>query len=151
MVRVLGAIERGGNKMPNPAILFVWLCVIVIILSAAARVGGHQGHLPGRQGASDRRRGGRPGRFHRSRRAASRTRPSRRATTRSSTETAAVQSLLSADGIRFLFTSFVANFRNFAAVAIILVVMLGVGLAEAAGLDRGADPQARQRLVGSAC
>ena len=33
-----------------------------------------------------------------------------------------------------MFTSFVANFRNFAAVAIILVVMIGVGLAEAAGL-----------------
>ena len=49
-------------------------------------------------------------------------------------ETASIQSLLSADGIRFLFTSFVANFRNFAAVAIILVVMIGVGLAEAAGL-----------------
>lgn len=34
MQRILGAIERGGNKMPNPAILFVWLCVIVIVLSA---------------------------------------------------------------------------------------------------------------------
>jgi aminobenzoyl-glutamate transport protein len=33
-----------------------------------------------------------------------------------------------------MFTSFVANFRNFAAVAIILVVMIGVGLAEATGL-----------------
>ena len=33
-----------------------------------------------------------------------------------------------------MFTSFVANFRNFAAVAIILVVMIGVGLAEASGL-----------------
>src|SRR6185295_18087685 len=38
------------------------------------------------------------------------------------------------DGIRFLFTSFVDNFRNFAAVTIILVVMIGVGLAESAGL-----------------
>ena len=36
--------------------------------------------------------------------------------------------------MRYLFTSFVSNFRNFAAVAIILVVMIGVGLAEAAGL-----------------
>jgi hypothetical protein len=34
MQKILGAIERGGNKMPNPAILFVWLCVIVIIVSA---------------------------------------------------------------------------------------------------------------------
>ena len=50
------------------------------------------------------------------------------------TETTEVQGLLTGDGVRFLFTSFVDNFRNFAAVAIILVVMIGVGLAEAAGL-----------------
>jgi len=50
------------------------------------------------------------------------------------TETTKVKGLLTVDGIRFLFTSFVDNFRNFAAVAIILVVMIGVGLAEAAGL-----------------
>jgi aminobenzoyl-glutamate transport protein len=36
--------------------------------------------------------------------------------------------------VRYLFTSFVDNFRNFSAVTIILVVMIGVGLAEAAGL-----------------
>ncbi len=34
MERILGAIERGGNKMPDPAILFVWLSVGVIVLSA---------------------------------------------------------------------------------------------------------------------
>ena len=50
------------------------------------------------------------------------------------TETTEVKGLLTVDGVRFLFTSFVDNFRNFAAVAIILVVMIGVGLAEAAGL-----------------
>ena len=33
-----------------------------------------------------------------------------------------------------MFTSFVDNFLGFAAVAIILVVMIGVGLAESAGL-----------------
>ena len=33
MERMLGVIERGGNKMPNPAILFVYLCVGVILLS----------------------------------------------------------------------------------------------------------------------
>ena len=50
------------------------------------------------------------------------------------TETTKVQGLLTGSGISYLFTSFVSNFRNFAAVAIILVVMIGVGLAEAAGL-----------------
>ena len=50
------------------------------------------------------------------------------------TETTEVKGLLTVDGVRFLFTSFVDNFRNFAAVTIILVVMIGVGLAETAGL-----------------
>lgn len=50
------------------------------------------------------------------------------------TETAKVKGLLTGEGVRYLFTSFVDNFRNFSAVAIILVVMIGVGLAEAAGL-----------------
>ena len=133
MQRILGAIERGGNKMPNPAILFVWLCVIVIVLSALLAWADikvtYQVVEPPPitveetvPGGSTQPSGGLPdasvqeGEY----------------TVRE--ETAAIQSLLSADGIRFLFTSFVANFRNFAAVAIILVVMLGVGLAEAAGL-----------------
>ncbi|MBV9373894.1 MAG: AbgT family transporter, partial [Alphaproteobacteria bacterium] len=48
--------------------------------------------------------------------------------------TATVNSLLSADGIRFMLTSMVRNFMNFGPVGIILVVMIGVGLAEQAGL-----------------
>ena len=48
--------------------------------------------------------------------------------------TAAVNSLLTADGIRFMLTSMVRNFTNFGPVGIILVVMIGVGVAEQAGL-----------------
>src|SRR3954452_13292584 len=33
MQRMLDGIERLGNKMPDPALLFVWLCVGVIVLS----------------------------------------------------------------------------------------------------------------------
>ena len=33
MERVLDGIERLGNKMPDPAILFLWLCLGVIVLS----------------------------------------------------------------------------------------------------------------------
>ena len=133
MVRVLGAIERGGNKMPHPAILFLWLCVGVIVLSVVlawldVKVTYEVAKPPPIaveevvQGGSTQPSGGLPdasvqeGEYE------------------IVTETAAIQSLLSADGIRFMFTSFVANFRNFAAVAIILVVMIGVGLAEASGL-----------------
>ncbi len=133
MERILGAIERGGNKMPHPAILFIYLCIGVIVLSALlAWVGVSVTYEIAKppaipveevvQGGSTQPSGGLPdasvqeGEYQ------------------IVTETAAIQSLLSADGVRFMFTSFVANFRNFAAVAIILVVMIGVGLAEASGL-----------------
>jgi aminobenzoyl-glutamate transport protein len=33
MQKLLDGIERLGNKMPNPAILFLWLCLGVILLS----------------------------------------------------------------------------------------------------------------------
>jgi aminobenzoyl-glutamate transport protein len=50
------------------------------------------------------------------------------------TETVAIRSLLNADGIRYLFTSFVPNFMGFTAMGIILIVMIGVGVAERSGL-----------------
>jgi aminobenzoyl-glutamate transport protein len=34
MQRVLDGIEKVGNKVPHPAIIFVGLCVLVIVLSA---------------------------------------------------------------------------------------------------------------------
>src|SRR4029453_10880807 len=45
-----------------------------------------------------------------------------------------VRSLLTVDGLRFIFTSFVQNFANFSVVAVIFVAMIGVGVAEEAGL-----------------
>jgi p-aminobenzoyl-glutamate transporter AbgT len=36
--------------------------------------------------------------------------------------------------VRFIFTSFTKNFQEFVAVTLILVVMIGVGLSEEAGL-----------------
>ena len=50
------------------------------------------------------------------------------------TETTEIESLLSVDGIRFIFSSFVNNFANFSVVAVIFVAMIGVGVAEDAGL-----------------
>lgn len=50
------------------------------------------------------------------------------------TETAEVQSLLSTEGIRSLFTSFVSNFMGSTAMGIIFIVMIGVGVSEVSGL-----------------
>ncbi len=49
-------------------------------------------------------------------------------------QTFSVQSLLSTDGIRFIFSSFVDNFAGFAVVAVTFVAMMGVGVAEKAGM-----------------
>jgi aminobenzoyl-glutamate transport protein len=49
-------------------------------------------------------------------------------------ETIKVQGLLTVEGIRYLFTSFVSNFLGFTAMGIILVIMIGVGVAEISGL-----------------
>ena len=131
--RMLDGIERLGNKMPDPAILFLSLCGVVIVLSqllywfdvkatyevvkpppAPATETYYGGSVePTYVGPS----GHEPARLY-----------------HVTTETTKVKGLLTGEGVRYLFTSFVSNFRNFAAVAIILVVMIGVGLAEAAGL-----------------
>lgn len=133
MQRMLDGIERLGNKMPDPAILFLWLCVGVIVLSQLLAWldvrATYQVVEPLPAPAQETYYGGsidpvyvgpyahEPAADYQMRE-----------------KTTEVQSLLTGDGVRFLFTSFVDNFRNFAAVAIILVVMIGVGLAEAAGL-----------------
>jgi aminobenzoyl-glutamate transport protein len=131
--RVLDAIERGGNKMPHPAILFAALCVAVIVLSQVLywfdvkatyevvkppAVPTEETYYGGSQEPVD----------------VGPTEPVPPEGYRLVTETATVKGLLTGEGVRYLFTSFVSNFRNFSAMAIMLVVMIGVGLAEAAGL-----------------
>ena len=133
MERILNGIETAGNKMPNPAILFLALCVIVILLSQVLYwadvkatyqvvepppVVTEEIHLAGSTEVSD----------------VGPTEPQPASSYELKTETTKVKGLLTGEGVRYLFTSFVNNFRNFSAVAIMLVVMIGVGLAEAAGL-----------------
>jgi aminobenzoyl-glutamate transport protein len=49
-------------------------------------------------------------------------------------QTFEVKGLLSTDGIRFMLSSFVNNFAGFAVVAVTFVAMMGVGVAEKAGM-----------------
>lgn len=51
-------------------------------------------------------------------------------------KTVSAISLLSGDGIRFIFSSAVTNFTGFAPLGTVLVAMLGVGVAESTGLIR---------------
>jgi aminobenzoyl-glutamate transport protein len=104
--RILDTVERLGNRVPHPAVLFFALIVLVIALSHLLRLLGTSVEYQ---------------------RINVETHEAEYVTT-------TVRSLLSADGIRFIFTSVVGNFINFGPVGIILVAMVGVGLAERAGL-----------------
>jgi aminobenzoyl-glutamate transport protein len=106
MQRLLDFVERAGNKAPHPGILFLALIVGVAALS----------HVLWLMGVSV---------------IYERINPE---THEVEIVKTAVNSLLRADGIRFIFTSVVPNFVNFGPVGIILVAMIGVGLAERSGL-----------------
>jgi aminobenzoyl-glutamate transport protein len=102
----LGTIERVGNAVPHPAIIFLILIAIVIVLSVIFGLLGtsvtYEGYDEAIGDIVER--------------------------------TATVNSLLSPDGIRFMITTPVANFLGFTGVGVILVAMIGVGLAEESGL-----------------
>lgn len=49
-------------------------------------------------------------------------------------ESVAVKNLLSAEGIRYILENTVVNFTNFAPLGIVMVAMLGIGIAESSGL-----------------
>ncbi len=106
MTGMLGFIERVGNKVPHPSIIFLVLIGIVMLLSALfAALGGSATFEQANPatGVVDH-------------------------------ITTPVRSLLDAQGLQFVFTSPVANFSAFQAVGIILLAMIGVGVAEELGL-----------------
>jgi aminobenzoyl-glutamate transport protein len=49
-------------------------------------------------------------------------------------EDVGINSLVSVEGVRFIFSSFVNNFAEFSVVAVVFIAMLGAGVAEEAGL-----------------
>ncbi len=133
MARVLAVIERVGNKVPHPAMLFLAMCIGVIVLSqlmAWAGVGAtYEVVKPPDQSVSSIDVGGSslPVEVMPSQ-------PPDASDYEIVTETVKIEGLLSADGIRYLFTSFVPNFMGFTAMGIILIIMIGVGVAERSGL-----------------
>ncbi len=95
--RVLGAVERAGNKLPDPAMLFVLLLVIVWLLSWA---------LSGVQfDVIDPRSG----------------------------DGLRIMNQLSGTAITAFFSVMVTNFVQFHPVGVVLVAMLGIGVAEHTG------------------
>lgn len=134
--RLLDAIERIGNKVPHPVMMFVYLVAFIAVLSSVLSLfdisvtediavpvprtvlQDINNALGGSLVAYD-------------------------VYTNSIVElpdyiireeTIPIRSLLDVEGLRFIFTSFVANFAGFGVVAVTLVAMAGVGVAEHAGM-----------------
>jgi aminobenzoyl-glutamate transport protein len=97
MAGMLRWIEKIGNRLPDPLVLFALMAVMVPLVSGLASALGWQ-----------------------------RTHPV-------TGETIAVVNLLSADSLRRMLAGAVTNFTSFPPLGIVLVAMLGIGLAERAG------------------
>jgi aminobenzoyl-glutamate transport protein len=106
MQRVLDVVEAVGNKVPHPVIIFLILIAIVLVLS----------HVLYLAGASVSYQVIHP-------------------ETHEPTEmTTTARSLLSASGVRDMVSRLVPNFMGFTAIGLLVVAMVGVGVAEEAGL-----------------
>jgi len=106
MKKILDVVEKVGNKVPHPAMIFLFLMVIVVVLS----------HVLHSMGTSVTQQMIDP------------------VTDALQSSTVAARSLLTTEGIRFMYTSVIPNFMGFTAVGLIIVAMIGVGVAEASGL-----------------
>ena len=130
---LLGAVERIGNKVPHPVLMFGYLILLVIVLSWGLSLAGvsvtEQVAVPIAEGAPDydyyedtTQPGLAPG-----------TPPYDEDWTLVE-ETIPIKSLLSVEGIRFIFSSFVSNFAGFGVLAVTFIAMMGAGVAEESGL-----------------
>lgn len=106
MQKVLDVVERVGNKVPHPVIIFLMLIALVLVLS----------HILFLAGASVSYQVINP------------------ETHQVETATTAARSLLTASGVRDMYTRLVPNFMGFTAIGLLIVAMVGVGVAEESGL-----------------
>ena len=95
-------VERTGNALPNPALLFGILALFVLVLSVICSLLGWGGVNP------------------------------------ATGEEVVAINLLSRDGIHSIILNMVTNFTSFAPLGVVLVAMLGLGIAETSGLIKSA-------------
>ena len=91
-------VEVMGNKLPHPFWMFVWICVLIIVISAIATYFNVKVTEPGRG------------------------------------EVIEVRNLISGDGLRWFLQELVTNFAHFAPFGLVLVMIMGVSIAEQTGL-----------------
>lgn len=130
--KMLDGIERAGNKVPHPVLMFLYLIILIIVLSHVFYIMGvsvtENIAVPVTQEIvpdlyEDTTNFGYETDLY-----------DYGVDFEIREETIAVRSLMTIEGIRFIFTSFVTNFQNFGVVAVTFIAMMGAGVAEAAGM-----------------
>lgn len=96
--RFLDIVERVGNKLPDPFIIFVILSILMIIVSWIFSLFGASVVHPG------------------------------------TGEELPIKNLASGEGLQFILSSMLDNFTGFTPLGLVLVMMLGIGIAEKVGL-----------------
>jgi len=104
--RFLDVVATVGNMVPHPAVIFLILIAIMVVVSHALYMLGTTVNF---QVLNPE-------------------------THQLDNIQAEARSLLTVDGIRFIYTSLIPNFMGFSAVGLMIVAMVGVGVAEEAGL-----------------
>lgn len=127
----LGAVERLGNKVPNPVLMFGYLIILVIVLSWVMGMAGvsvtEQVAVPHTENVEHD--------YYEDT-----TQPGIKDSGALGDEWKIVEqvipikSLVSVEGVRFIFSSFVNNFAGFGVVAVTFIAMMGAGVAEQSGL-----------------
>ncbi|MDX2235187.1 MAG: AbgT family transporter [Hyphomonadaceae bacterium] len=107
----LGFVERVGNLLPDPVMIFVWLIAILMVVSAVAA---QQGWSAALAYAGDK--------------------PPPFATLENGVLSYRAESLFSAENVQRLFTEMPRTLTGFAPLGIVLLVMFGAGVAERVGL-----------------
>ena len=102
--RCLNGIERVGNSLPNPIALFAIFALAIIVISAICAAMGVSATGMLISGGELKE------------------------------TTVSVVSLLTRDGLEYIFTKAVNNFTTYAPLGMVLVAMLGVGVAEQSGM-----------------
>lgn len=91
-------VEIIGNKLPHPFWLFVWICVLIVVVSGITAYFGVEATQP------------------------------------ATGESVNARNLLSGEGLRWFVENLVTNFAHFAPLGLVLVMLMGVSIAEQTGL-----------------
>src|SRR5262245_13994795 len=134
MQRFLDVVEKVGNKVPHPAVIFLILIAIVVVLSQILFMAGasitYEVIVPkpdkSEKAAADATD------YDTGTTVAYKTLDEKKYTIE--TRSVKARSLLTTDGIRFIYASLIPSFMGFTAVGLMIVAMVGAGVAEESGL-----------------